>query len=167
MIEFFRKYGFDIELHPEFDLLNSFGFTPVALLKTSKFFNSQLDYDIVTGCDLSVSEIDDDLLEEIGKEGVVCKKVLTHWITATARHSEFEVLFSSLLSFAIAFIFDGIFSDPQFNGVFVQKRKWCDFLIKRKKDDVLCSYLDYIKQNLKTFLSKDQYEEFKGWEIML
>lgn len=50
LVECFANFEFDVELHPEFDLLNSSGFQPLIFLKSSKFFNGQVEFDILSGC---------------------------------------------------------------------------------------------------------------------
>lgn len=60
IIAFFKKYGFNISLHPEFDLLKCSGLNPVLIRKDSEFwkrFPNAVDYDIVTGHELFINDL--------------------------------------------------------------------------------------------------------------
>lgn len=152
----FATYEFDIKLHPEFDLLSSSFFQPFTFLKSSKFFDGQVDFNILSGCDLDVYPMDNPEADEMLEEDEVLKNYNpTHWISSSARHSEFELITSSILMYSISRIYNGIFRDPQFKHVFIEEKLYYE-TASGDKEKELIKYLESVKQDLKAVIEEEK-----------
>jgi hypothetical protein len=130
LVEYFRKYEFDIELQPDFDLEKVNGFCPIVIKKSSKFWQNssrKIDFDILSGCEMYFGKIDTD--DEYYKE--IPNKDITYELSTACCSGNIEIEISWLFCSAIIEIFGGIINDPQENG-FVSGDE-----IKRILDDIL------------------------------
>jgi hypothetical protein len=148
LIEYFKKYEFDIELHPDFDLEKADGFCPIVVKKSSKFWQNssrKIDFDILSGCEMYFSKIDTD--DEYYKE--IPNKDITYELSTACCSGNIEIEISWLFCSAIMEIFGGIINDPQENG-FVSGDE-----IKRILDDIL--------QHLRVDIAEARLMKFNGW----
>ena len=123
IVAFFKKYGFDIELHPEFDLLKSSGFTPILFKKTSEFWTripNKPECDLVAGPELYVDPFHEERPQKCGifhklfsifkKEEELSPLAEMNFsiVSASPRYITLDGLASFIFSAAICSIYKGI-----------------------------------------------------------
>jgi hypothetical protein len=130
IIKFFSRYGLDIKLHPEFDLLKSAGCVPAVISRESKLFQNhgiKLEYDVLVGNTIFATNLKQFPLikkektklfgfipfrsREITAE--LPLKDADHLICCSSEFDAYNDLYNKMFSAAIAFVLDGVLEDPQ------------------------------------------------------
>jgi hypothetical protein len=153
IVLFFRKYEFDVELHPDLDLEKNSGFCPIVVKKSSRFWHDssrKIDFDILSGSEIYFDKIDlnDEYDEGILKE--ILNKDTTHALSTRCCSGNIEIEISWLFCSAIAEIFGGIIDDPQEGRVI--------------SGDEITRSLDDILQYLKVDIASTHLMKFNGWD---
>jgi hypothetical protein len=134
IVAFFRKYEFDVELHPDLDFGKDSGFCPIVVKKSSRFWHDssrKIDFNILSGCEMYFGKIDlnDGYDEGILKE--ILNKDATYALSTSCCSGNIEIEISWLFCSAMAEIFGGIIEDPQEGRVISGNE------IKRSLNDIL------------------------------
>jgi len=125
IIDFFKKYGFNILLHPEFNLLKCNGFNPVVIQKDSEFWKKVKrapNCDVITGQEWYVRKaVGGDEEEEKYFQEKLNKlppnetdgKFENYRIVLVNRNEITEYCTNFVFSGALIHIFYGMIEDPQ------------------------------------------------------
>jgi hypothetical protein len=130
IIAFFRKYGLDIELHPEFDLLKNAGCVPAVISKKSKLFQDldiKPEYDVLVGNSIFVINLNQFPLTKrekttllgfipLGSREIMVESPLKdadYLICCSSEFDAYSDLYNKIFSAAAAFVLDGVLEDPQ------------------------------------------------------
>ena len=118
IIAFFKRYGFNIALHPEFDLLKCDGFNPFMIKKNSGFWEEvekAPKYDVLTGQELYVNKaIEEEYLKKFDLIPITSTKNSENYVIMSVNHNDItEHCTNFIFSAAIVDIFHGILEDPQ------------------------------------------------------
>lgn len=167
IVAFFKKYGFDIELHPEFDLLKSSGFTPILFKKTSEFWTripNKPECDLVAGPELYVDPFHEERPQKCGifhklfsifkKEEELSPLAEMNFsiVSASPRYITLDGLASFIFSAAICSIYKGILIN--FQGFYNVKSERLDEYLNAVFEDFINNGID-----LKTAIPfKDWYD---------
>ncbi|MDR3179317.1 MAG: hypothetical protein LBT70_00240 [Holosporaceae bacterium] len=130
IIKFFSRYGLDLKLHPEFDLLKNAGCVPAVISKESKLFQNhgiKLDHDALVGNSIFVTNLNQFPLVRREKTKLLGfipwgsrektvelpRKDVNHLICCSSEFDAYNDLYNKIFSAAVAFVLDGALEDPQ------------------------------------------------------
>lgn len=121
LISFFKNYGFNISLPPEFDLLECDGFLPIVVQKDSEYWKKVKktpDYDFITGFECfpsnEIDEYDMKIFNTLPPIDTDSENQLENYVILTEHYSDlFECCMNFIFSGALITIFHGVIEDPQ------------------------------------------------------
>lgn len=150
IISFYKKYGLDILIHPEFEFLEQSGFLPIVFLRTSKLLMKRFEFDILTGFEFYIDEIKDEEKEEIFTEKKLIRP-FSHSILLVV-HDSLELLCGTMFASSLTYIFEGVLTDT-YSGEMFEKKK-----AKR----YLKTYIKTFKEDIKD-INHDDVHKFEEW----
>jgi len=147
IVSFFETYGLNILIHPEFELFDQSGFLPVVFEKNSKLLKKRFNFNILTGFELYIDNVEKDELE-----GLPLMKIFSHSITLRICDPVIEFLCSKIFAAALVYIFDGFLIDT-YSG---------DTFSKNDLKKYLKNAIKVFKSDIKT-IESERIHEFKEW----